>query len=176
MSPVSASSPSSYLPCGRALLTRIAASPTPSSSSAQTSRRSALLSLSLVTSLTSLTSLLPLSALAEQCNADGTQCNAYLTEPTAEFKASEAQRAEFRKAQLKVKGDFTAVLTKFVTRTNQSDIANDLKDIQFLVTRTGGLPLGIKYEDLTKIVRRKKAEKWSTECEIAYQALCTEIR
>jgi hypothetical protein len=43
---------------------------------------------------------------------------------------------------------------------------------------TGGLPVGLKFDDIKKTVRRKKADfgkSWTTQEEIAYQALCREI-
>ena len=39
----------------------------------------------------------------------------YLTEPTEEFKASEAERAKFRQAQLVIKKDFDAAIVKLTT-------------------------------------------------------------
>ena len=101
----------------------------------------------------------------------------YLTEPTEEFKASEKQRDEFRRSQLLLKKSFTTVLDRFTfeSKTDLQFIA-DLKELRSLVVRTEGLPLGIKKEELVKIIRAKKAKGyWPTDVEIAYQDLTREI-
>mmetsp|Transcript_13862 Transcript_13862/g.18166 ORF Transcript_13862/g.18166 Transcript_13862/m.18166 type:complete len:198 (+) Transcript_13862:176-769(+) len=101
----------------------------------------------------------------------------YLTEPTDDFKESEKQRMEFKAAQLKIKKEFTDVLERFTNVSkNEDEIVKDLKDLRRLVVETGGMPLGIKKEDMVKIIRRKKALGfWPTNCEIAYQDLFREI-
>ena len=82
----------------------------------------------------------------------------YLTEPTDDFKESEKQRMEFKAAQLKIKKEFTDVLDRFTNVSkNEDEIVKDLKDLRRLVVETGGMPLGIKKEDMVKIIRRKKA-------------------
>ena len=93
----------------------------------------------------------------------------YLTEPTDEFKESEKQRMEFRKAQLELKGEFVKVLARLTTDSKtEEELVNDLKELRALVVRTGGLPQGIKKEDMYKIVRGKKAKGfWPTDVEIA---------
>ena len=65
---------------------------------------------------------------------------------------------------------------RFSGHNNDADIPGDLRDLQALVTSTGGLPLGITYDQFIKIIRKRKAVSWNTECEIAYQKLYTEIR
>jgi len=103
--------------------------------------------------------------------------NVYLAEPTDEFKESERQRAEFRKAQLEIKKNFDVVLTRLTTQSKtEEELETDLKELKYLVTRTGGLPLGIKKDDLVKAIRSKKAKGfWPTNVEYAYQALIREI-
>jgi glutaredoxin 2 len=93
----------------------------------------------------------------------------YLTEPTEEFKESERQRLEFRKKQLSLKADFVKVLARLTTESStEEQIENDLKELKTLVIQTGGLPLGIKKEDMYKIIRTKKAKGfWPTNVEIA---------
>jgi len=93
----------------------------------------------------------------------------YLTEPTAEFKESEAKAAEFKRQQLQVKKDFVAVLDRLTNESNDEDaLVKDLNDIKALVAKTGGLPLGIKKEELFKIIRTKKAQGfWPTPVEVA---------
>ena len=101
----------------------------------------------------------------------------YLSDPTEEFKESERQRMEFKAAQLKVKKEFTAVLDRLTNESKtEDDLVRDLKDLKSLVSSTGGMPLGIKKEDMVKIIRRKKAQGfWPTNVEIAYQDLFREI-
>lgn len=101
----------------------------------------------------------------------------YLTEPTEEFKESERQRAEFRRKQLEVKGKFVVVLTRLTAESKTEDqIRTDLEELTALVTATGGLPLGIKKDDMVKVIRSKKAKGfWPTSVEYAYQALIREI-
>ena len=101
----------------------------------------------------------------------------YLTEPTDEFKANEAKAMEFKRQQLAIKKDFSAVLEKFLAEGNDSDaLENDLKQLKALVAKTGGLPLGIKKDELFKVIRSKKAKGfWPTPVEIAYQSLIQEI-
>lgn len=91
----------------------------------------------------------------------------YLVEPTEEFKQNEAKAMEFKRAQLKIKADFLRVLDRFTNESKtEEQIVDDLADLAFLVKRTGGLPLGIKKEELFKIVRRKKAgPTWSVKTE-----------
>ena len=101
----------------------------------------------------------------------------YLTEPTEDFKESERQRDEFRRNQLLIKRQFNLILDRltFESKTEE-EIKNDLVELKKLVTSTEGLPLGIKKEEVIKIIRAKKAKGfWPTDVEIAYQALTTEI-
>lgn len=101
----------------------------------------------------------------------------YLTEPTDAFKESERQRDEFRRQQLLKKRQFTTVLDRltFESKTEE-EIINDLKELRKLVIETEGLPLGIKRDELVKIIRAKKAKGfWPTDIEIAYQKLTSEI-
>jgi hypothetical protein len=93
----------------------------------------------------------------------------YLTEPTEEFKESERQRIEFRKKQLTLKADFVKVLARLTGEsTTEEELVGDLKELKNLVIQTGGLPLGIKKEDMYKVIRSKKAKGfWPTDVEIA---------
>jgi hypothetical protein len=102
----------------------------------------------------------------------------YLSEPTEEFKANEAKAMEFKRAQLAIKKEFNTALDKFLQEPNdEGAIVKDLKDLQGLIAKSGGLPLGIKKEELFKMIRSKKAKGyWPTNCEIAYQSLQGEIR
>lgn len=93
----------------------------------------------------------------------------YLTEPTDEFKESERQRMEFRKKQLQFKAAFVEVLARLTGESKtEEELIADLKELKSLVTATGGLPLGIKKEDMYKVIRSKKAKGfWPTDVEIA---------
>jgi hypothetical protein len=101
----------------------------------------------------------------------------YLTEPTEEFKESERQRMEFRKKQLELKGEFVKVLARLTTvSSTEQELIADLQELKSLVIMTGGLPLGIKKDEMYKVIRSKKAKGfWPTDVEIAYQKLKSEI-
>ena len=102
----------------------------------------------------------------------------YLTEPTEEFKESERQRLEFRKKQLALKAEFVKVLARLTTEsTTEEQLVGDLTELRGLVTTTGGLPIGIKKDEMYKVIRSKKAKGfWPTNVEIAYQGLKSEVR
>merc|ERR1719203_562587 len=101
----------------------------------------------------------------------------YLTDPTEDFKQSEKQREEFKKAQREIKVKFSAIIDRLANESNTEEaLVKDLNQLEELVTATGGLPLGIKKEEMYKTIRRKKKEGfWPTNVEIAYQALIREI-
>jgi len=84
---------------------------------------------------------------------------------------------EFRKKQLLAKGEFVKVLARLTTESSTEEaLVTDLKDLRALVVSTEGLPLGIKKEELYKVVRSKKAKGfWPTNVEIAYQSLKAEV-
>jgi len=84
----------------------------------------------------------------------------------------------FRKKQLELKGGFVKVLARLTGESETEDeLIKDLVELRALVTETGGLPLGIKKEDMFKVVRSKKAKGfWPTNVEIAYQSLKSEVR
>lgn len=101
----------------------------------------------------------------------------YLEEPTEEFKESERQRMEFRMAQLEIKKKFVVVLDR-ITKTSKTEdeLRSDLEELKALVAESGGLPLGIKKDDVVKQVRSKKAQGfWPTSVEYAYQGVIREI-
>ena len=119
-------------------------------------------------SIASLVTLAPVNAMALET---------YLTEPTEEFKESERQRMEFRKKQLLIKSEFVKVLAHLTTEaSSEEELISDLKTLKGLVIETGGLPLGIKKEDMYKVIRGRKAKgSWPTDVEIAYQKLKAEV-
>ncbi|KAG7364463.1 hypothetical protein IV203_037665 [Nitzschia inconspicua] len=109
--------------------------------------------------------------------ADAENRPMYLTEPTDDFKANEAKAMEFKRQQLAIKKEFSAILEKFLAEPNDGDaLEKDLRTLKALVAKTGGLPLGIKKDELFKVIRSKKAKGfWPTPVEIAYQSLIQEI-
>lgn len=133
-----------------------------SSSSTTSSRRDML-----ATTLTTLTTSTIMAVVSPVSSAMA--IDTYLTEPTEEFKESERQRLEFRKKQLSLKADFVRVLARLTTESStEEQLVTDLKELKGLVVQTGGLPLGIKKEDMYKIIRTKKAKGfWPTDVEIA---------
>ena len=102
----------------------------------------------------------------------------YLAEPTDEFKANEAKAMEFKRAQLAQKKEFQAAIDKFLAAEDKEEaIVADINAMQYLVKKDNGLPLGIKKDELFKIIRSRKAKGfWPTKCEYAYQSLQGEIR
>jgi hypothetical protein len=115
---------------------------------------------------------LPLLALSSPSLTTPLAANAietYLTEPTEEFKESERQRIEFRKKQLLLKGEFVRVLARLTAESSTEEaLVEDLTTLRDLVIQTGGLPLGIKKEDMYKVIRSRKARgNWPTNVEIA---------
>jgi len=115
-------------------------------------------------------------ALPQQASAEPRPM--YLSEPTDEFKANEAKAMEFKRQQLAFKKEFVQALEQFQNEGNdEAAIVKDLNTLQGLVAKTGGLPLGIKKDELFKQIRSKKGKGfWPTNCEIAYQSLQGEIR
>mmetsp|Transcript_17247 Transcript_17247/g.20545 ORF Transcript_17247/g.20545 Transcript_17247/m.20545 type:complete len:204 (+) Transcript_17247:176-787(+) len=101
----------------------------------------------------------------------------YLSEPTDAFKESERQRDEFRRKQLLVKKQFNDAFARLTfDSTTEDQIRGDLEDLKSLIIKTGGLPTGIKKEEMVKIIRAKKAKGfWPTSVEYAYQALIREL-
>ena len=103
--------------------------------------------------------------------------DAYLTEPTDEFKQSEEARAKFKQEQFALKKSFSTVLTRLTTESDtEQALVKDLNELIALVIKTGGLPIGLKKEEMYKMIRTKKrAGPWPTPVEIAYQNLVREV-
>jgi len=76
---------------------------------------------------------------------------------------------EFRKKQLAQKAQFVKVLARLTGESStEEELVNDLVELRALVKETQGLPLGIKKEDMYKVIRSKKAKGfWPTNVEIA---------
>lgn len=68
-------------------------------------------------------------------------------------------------------------LARFTTESKTEDeLIRDLTDLKGLVTQTGGLPQGIKKEEMYKVIRGVKARGfWPTNVEISYQKLKSEV-
>jgi hypothetical protein len=98
----------------------------------------------------------------------------YLTEPTDEFKASEAKATEFRRKNLRVVAQFNALLDQVGAVPNdETKLATTLDELRRLVKANGGLPIGITKDDIVKSCRRRKAKKyWPTTVEVAYVLHC----
>lgn len=107
--------------------------------------------------------ILPQAALAVE------KREVYLTEPTAEFKENEEKAMAFKREQLKLKKEFQQVMERFPSEPNDETVLiNDLKEFQSLVVKTRGLPVGLKKDELFKVIRSKKAKGyWPTAVEIA---------
>mmetsp|Transcript_30350 Transcript_30350/g.71039 ORF Transcript_30350/g.71039 Transcript_30350/m.71039 type:complete len:176 (-) Transcript_30350:91-618(-) len=112
---------------------------------------------------------------ADPANAAYSQT--YLTEPTDEFKANEEKAMAFKRAQLAQKKAMSDVLTRLTTvSSKEEELVNDLKELRYLVIKGGGMPAGLKKDDLVKQVRSKKAKGfWPTAVEYEYQGLIREI-
>eukprot|EP00985_Skeletonema_marinoi_P004425 scaffold1939_cov100-Skeletonema_marinoi.AAC.1 len=84
---------------------------------------------------------------------------------------------EFRKKQLELKQEFVKVLARLTTEsTTEEQLIEDLTDLKTLTIITGGLPLGIKKDEMYKVIRSKKAKGfWPTNVEIAYQKFKSEV-
>mmetsp|Transcript_23125 Transcript_23125/g.33839 ORF Transcript_23125/g.33839 Transcript_23125/m.33839 type:complete len:189 (-) Transcript_23125:237-803(-) len=144
-----------------------------SSTSLEATRRESLSSI-FTTSAATLATLTTLSTPAFAAREPRPE---YLTEPTEAFKESERQRDEFRRNQLLLKKKFTSLLDRLTFEsTTEAELVTDLDQLRALVIETGGLPLGIKKDEMVKIIRAKKAKGfWPTNVEISYQGLTREI-
>ena len=76
---------------------------------------------------------------------------------------------EFKRQQLLIKKEFQTALDRLIAEQNDEDaLVKDLTDLQTLVARTGGLPSGIKKDEVFKMIRSKKAKGfWPTPVEVA---------
>uniref|UniRef100_A0A7S2R040 Plastid lipid-associated protein/fibrillin conserved domain-containing protein n=1 Tax=Eucampia antarctica TaxID=49252 RepID=A0A7S2R040_9STRA len=109
--------------------------------------------------------------------AASAQKTVYLTEPTDEFKESEKQRMEFRQTQFRLKTAMQTLLDRIAKEDDtEAPLVSDLEALQDLIVKIGGMPLGIKRDDLVKQVRSRKAKgPWGTKPEYAYQDVIREI-
>ena len=93
----------------------------------------------------------------------------YLTEPTDEFKENEIKAMAFKREQLRIKKDYQESVARLVNEVDDEEKLYDaVKNIQAEVAKNHGLPLGVKKEDLYKIIRSRKAKGfWPTKVEVA---------
>jgi hypothetical protein len=75
----------------------------------------------------------------------------------------------FKRAQLAIKKEYQDALSKLMAEGDDAEaLTKDVKDIQAVIAKYGGLPLGIKKEELFKTIRSKKAKGfWPTSVEVA---------
>ena len=102
----------------------------------------------------------------------------YLTEPTDDFKQSEAKATEFKRQNLIQKQEFQGMIDRFDSAPNdEAALADSLDEMRRFIRRASGLPQGITKQELITTIRRRKAKKyWPTNVEIAYQDLLYEIQ
>ena len=98
----------------------------------------------------------------------------YLSEPTADFKASEEKAMAFKRKELAQKKKFVEAIEKLQNeKDDEAALEEDILALRRLVIETEGLPTGIKKDDFYKQIRSKKAKGyWPTKVEIAYVFLC----
>jgi hypothetical protein len=110
----------------------------------------------------------------------------YLTESTADFKDEEKKVAEFNKAQQKIRSEWDAVIARLEGSNDPKTTETALVDLKAILTKYDeGIPTGVKKKNLVKSARAKKyimqgrkeviLPTWSTDAEIAYQALIQEF-
>merc|ERR1711865_103302 len=102
----------------------------------------------------------------------------YLSEPTEEFLDNEKKAMEFKRKEIMLKKEFNALLDKFLGEADDEEaLVQDINALQKQVAKAGGLPAGLKKEELFKMIRSKKGKGfWPTRAEVAYQSLIGEIR
>lgn len=94
----------------------------------------------------------------------------YLSEPTADFKASEEKAMAFKRKELAQKKKFAEAIEKLQNeKDDEAALEEDIVALRRLVIECEGLPTGIKKDDFYKQIRSKKAKGfWPTKVEIAY--------
>ena len=124
--------------------------------------------------------------LVDPSLAAGTGSKTYLTEPTSEFKDEEKKVADFNKAQAKIRQEWDAIIGRLEKTEDAATTEAVMKDLKGVLTKYDqGIPRGVKKQELVKLARSKKyvlkgrkqiqLPTWSTDTEIAYQALIQEF-
>ena len=105
----------------------------------------------------------------------------YLSEPTAEFKQAEKERAAFRAKQGAYKKKFDESLLLFSGAADDATRVTALNTMGKLIVKEQGLPSGLKLTDLITFSRRVKAKAkqiggWDTPVEIAYMDMIRSVK
>ena len=106
---------------------------------------------------------------------------AYLSEPTAEFKKEEAERAAFRAKQKEYRNKWDAAFVAFQEAKGNEDISAALSKLSKLVAANGGLPSGLRLTDMITLCRRVKGKalqlgQWDTPTEMEYMTLVRTVK
>lgn len=83
---------------------------------------------------------------------------AYLTEPTAEFKKAEAERAAFRQRQAAYRKQWDSKFAEFVDAKSDDQLVVALTGLTKMVTVQRGLPYGLRLTDMITQCRRVKVK------------------
>ena len=106
---------------------------------------------------------------------------AYLTEPTEEFKEAEKLRAAYRQKTKEIKAIWDPEFAKFQEAKTDADRITALKRLEYLILGNQGLPPGLRLTDFITLCRRVKAKAtqtggWKTDTEIAYMDMIRSIK
>ena len=107
-----------------------------------------------------------------------TSVEAYLVEPTPEFKAEEAKQAAFIAKQNKIRQSWDATFDSLSQANTGELLILNLKEMTAFLAKTDGVPPGVKKIDVVKLCRSKKFVGkyainpiWTVKVEIEYQNL-----
>ena len=106
---------------------------------------------------------------------------AYLTEPTEEFKEAEKLRAAYRQKTKEIRAIWDPEFAKFQEAKTDADRITALKRLEYLILGNQGLPPGLRLTDFITLCRRVKAKAtqtggWKTDTEIAYMDMIRSIK
>ena len=106
---------------------------------------------------------------------------AYLTEPTEEFKEAEKLRAAYRQKTKEIRAIWDPEFAKFQDAKTDADRITALKRLEYLILGNQGLPPGLRLTDFITLCRRVKAKAtqtggWKTDTEIAYMDMIRSIK
>ena len=106
---------------------------------------------------------------------------AYLTEPTEEFKEAEKLRAAYREKTKEIRKIWDPEFAKFQDAKTDADRITALKRLEYLILGNQGLPPGLRLTDFITLCRRVKAKAtqtggWKTDTEIAYMDMIRSIK
>jgi len=106
---------------------------------------------------------------------------AYLSEPTEEFKEAEKQRAAYREKTAAFRKIWDPEFIQFAEAKTDEVRIKQLKRLEYLILQNEGLPSGIRLTDFITSCRRVKAKAtqtggWKTDTEIAYMDMIRSIK